>query len=323
MFIARISRGRSIREFVIGVLLVPSGFTFLWFTVFGNTALAMQLEGTAQMVDAVQADVAVALFQFLGHLPFASISMTVATLLVVTFFVTSSDSGSLVIDIITSGGEPEPPVWQRVFWAIMEGVVAAVLLLAGGLAALQTGAIASGFPLAAILLIVCYGLFKALRGERQRQQSLQSVPAATASHPPVPWKQRLAVLLHNPTRERAVAFLRDTVAPAFKEVAEEIRGRGMAAEVEAGEREVTITITHGEDVFLYGVALRSVPVPSFAMTALEGEREGPDHTWRAEVALREGGQRYDIMGFSKEQVIADLLGQYERHMHYLNLHVTA
>ncbi len=77
----------------------------------------------------------------------------------------------------------------------------------------------------------------------------------------------------------------------------------------------------GGDDFLYGVALRSVPVPSFAVTALEGEREGPDHTWRAEAALREGGQRYDIMGYTREQVIADLLGQYERHMHYLNLHM--
>ena len=321
MFIARISRGRTIREFIIGVLLVPSGFTFLWFTVFGNTALAMQLDGSAQMVDAVQADVAVALFQFLGHLPFAGISMTIATLLVVTFFVTSSDSGSLVIDIITSGGEPEPPVWQRVFWAVTEGVVAAVLLLAGGLAALQTGAIASGFPLAAILLVVCYGLFTALRHETHRQQSLQAAPGLAMGHPPVPWKHRLAVLLHQPTRERAVAFLRDTVVPALKEVAEEIRGRGMSAEVEVAERDARIVVTHGEDVFVYGVTLRSVPVPSFALAALEGEREGPDRTWRAEVALREGGQRYDIMGFGKEQVIADLLGQYERHMHYLNMHM--
>lgn len=321
MFIARISRGRTIREFVVGVLLVPSGFTFLWFTVFGNTALAMQLDGSAQMVDAVQADVAVALFQFLGHLPLAGISMTIATLLVVTFFVTSSDSGSLVIDIITSGGEPEPPVWQRVFWAVTEGVVAAVLLLAGGLAALQTGAIASGFPLAAILLVVCYGLFTALRHETHRQQSLQAAPGLAAGHPPIPWKHRLAVLLHQPTRERAVAFLRDTVVPALKEVAEEIRGRGMSAEVEVVERDARIVVTHGEDVFVYGVTLRSVPVPSFAVTALEGEREGPDRTWRAEVALREGGQRYDIMGFGKEQVIADLLGQYERHMHYLNMHM--
>ncbi|MEP0708942.1 MAG: choline BCCT transporter BetT [Parvibaculum sp.] len=324
MFIARVSRGRTIREFVIGVLLVPSGFTFLWFTVFGNTALAMQLDGTAQMVDAVQADVAVALFQFLGHLPLASISMTIATLLVVTFFVTSSDSGSLVIDIITSGGEPEPPVWQRVFWALMEGLVAAVLLLAGGLAALQTGAIASGFPLALILLVVCYGLFTALRHEVQRQESLQAVTPSVAGHPSMPWKQRLGVLLHQPSRARALAFMKEAVAPALKEVAEEIRGRGLVADVEIGEREAVLTISHGsEDEFHYGVSLRSVPIPSFAITALEGEREGPDRTWRAEVSLREGGQRYDILGYTKDQVIADLLGQYERHMHYLHLHVAS
>ena len=323
MFIARISRGRTIRQFVIGVLLVPSGFTFLWFTVFGNTALAMQLDGTAQMVDAVQTDVAVALFQFLGHLPFAGISMTIATLLVVTFFVTSSDSGSLVIDIITSGGNPEPPVWQRVFWALMEGVVAAVLLLAGGLAALQTGAIASALPLAAILLVVCYGLFTALRQETRRQQSLQFGIPVAASHPPLAWKQRLGTLLHQPTRERALVFMRDIVTPALNDVAAEIRGRGLDADVSVSPDEVRLTVGHGaSDDFLYGVALRSVPVPSFAVTALEGEREGPDHTWRAEAALREGGQRYDIMGYTREQVIADLLGQYERHMHYLNLHMT-
>ncbi len=322
MFIARISRGRTIRQFVIGVLLVPSGFTFLWFTVFGNTALAMQLDGTAQMVDAVQADVAVALFQFLDHLPFAGISMTIATLLVVTFFVTSSDSGSLVIDIVTSGGNPEPPVWQRVFWALMEGVVAAVLLLAGGLAALQTGAIASALPLAAILLVVCYGLFTALRQETRRQQSLQFGIPVAASHPPLAWKQRLGTLLHQPTRERALVFMRDIVTPALNDVAAEIRGRGLDADVSVSPDEVRLTVGHGaSDDFLYGVALRSVPVPSFAVTALEGEREGPDHTWRAEAALREGGQRYDIMGYTREQVIADLLGQYERHMHYLNLHM--
>lgn len=322
MFIARISRGRTIREFVMGVLLVPSGFTFLWFTVFGNTALSMQIDGTAEVVDAVQADVAVALFQFLEHLPLSGISMTIATLLVVTFFVTSSDSGSLVIDIITSGGNPEPPVWQRVFWALTEGVVAAVLLLAGGLAALQTGAIASALPLAAILLLVCYGLFMALRRETQRQKSLQSVAPTSAGHAGVTWRQRLGVLLHQPTRERALAFMRNTVAPALNEVAEEIRQRGMEAEVTVAERTVRLVVSHGDvDDFLYGVALRSVPVPSFAVTLIEGESEGAERTWRAEVALREGSLRYDIMGYSKEQVIADLLGQYERHMHYLNMHM--
>lgn len=324
MFIARVSRGRTIREFVIGVLLVPSGFTFLWFTIFGNTALNMELAGTAEMVGAVQDNVAVALFQFLGHLPFAGISMTIATLLVVTFFVTSSDSGSLVIDIITSGGEPEPPVWQRVFWAVTEGVVAAVLLLAGGLAALQTGAIASALPLALILLVVCYGLFKALRGEVQRQESMQVVSQSVAGGPSMPWKQRLGVLLHQPNRARALAFMKETVALALNEVAGEIRGRGLTADVEIADREARLTVSHGsDDEFHYGVALRGVPVPSFAVTALEGEREGPDRIWRAEVSLREGGQRYDILGYTKEQVIADLLGQYERHMHYLHLHAAS
>ncbi|MEX1155253.1 BCCT family transporter [Parvibaculum sp.] len=321
MFIARISRGRTVREFVVGVLLVPSGFTFLWFTVFGNTALSMELAGTANMVDAVQADVAVALFQFLEHLPFSTITTILATLLVITFFVTSSDSGSLVIDIITSGGDPEPPVWQRIFWAVTEGVVAAILLLAGGLAALQTGAIASGFPLAVILLLVCYGLFTAFRRETLRHRSLQSVGAVGAALPAMPWRQRLGTLLQQPTRARALAFLHDTVAPALEEVAMEIRARGLAASVVASNEDVMLTVAHeGGDDFLYGVELRGVPIPSFAMAMLEGTREGPDRTWRAEVALRHGGQRYDIMGYPKEQVIADLLGQYERHMHDLHLH---
>ncbi|MBX3504868.1 MAG: BCCT family transporter [Parvibaculum sp.] len=319
MFIARISRGRTVREFIIGVLLVPSGFTFLWFTAFGNTALAMELAGVAQMVNAVEADVAVALFQFLEHLPFATISMAVATLLIVTFFITSADSGSLVIDIITSGGEGNPPVWQRIFWAVMAGTIAGVLLVAGGLSALQTAAIAGGLPLAAILLVLCFGLFKALRGEVHRQTSLQSVTPAFAAAA-LPWKQRLGVLLHQPTRARALAFMNDTVAPALNEVAAEICSRGLSAEVVANEREARLTVAHGtEDEFIYGISLRSVAVPSFSVTALEGERAGPDKTWRAEVSLREGSLRYDILGYTKDQVIADLLGQYERHMHYLHL----
>lgn len=321
MFIARISRGRTIREFIIGVLLVPSGFTFLWFTAFGNTALAMELSGAAEMVSAVEADVAVALFQFLGNLPLASISMTIATLLIVTFFVTSADSGSLVIDIITSGGENDPPIWQRIFWALMAGTVAAVLLVAGGLAALQTGAIAGGFPLAAIMLVVCYGLFKALRSEVYRQESLQSVSPLVAGTTAMPWKQRLGVLLHQPTRARALTFMTETVVPALNDVATEIRARGLPAEVDPGDYQASLTVSHGTaDEFVFGVSLRSVPVPSFAVTALEGERQGPDKTWRAEVSLREGSQRYDILGYTREQVIADLLGQYERHMHYLHMH---
>src|SRR5690606_19255034 len=110
------------------------GFTFMWMTFFGDTAIHMvMIQGISELADAVEADTAVALFQFFEYLPLSSITSLLATLLVVTFFVTSSDSGSLVVDMLTNGGHEVSPLWQRVFWAVVEGVVAAALLLAGGL----------------------------------------------------------------------------------------------------------------------------------------------------------------------------------------------
>ncbi|MDG5767965.1 BCCT family transporter [Balneolales bacterium ANBcel1] len=162
MFIARISRGRTIQEFVSGVLLVPTAFTFIWLTVFGNTALSMEIFEGAGISELATEQM---LFAMLDGLPLASISSVAATLVIITFFVTSSDSGSLVIDMLASGGNPNPPVGQRVFWAVSEGAVAAVLLLAGGLAALQTAAISTGLPFTIVLLLMCYSLLKGLRLE--------------------------------------------------------------------------------------------------------------------------------------------------------------
>ena len=166
MFIARISRGRTIREFILGVLFVPAGFTFLWLSVFGNSALFIELGETGgKITSAVISDMPTALYVFLERLPFAPVICLLATILIVTFFVTSSDSGSLVIDIITSGGNENPPVWQRIFWAISEGVVASVLLLAGGLGALQTAAISSALPFSIVMIFICVGLYRALQVE--------------------------------------------------------------------------------------------------------------------------------------------------------------
>lgn len=165
MFIARISKGRTIREFLLGVLLVPVFVTFTWLTVFGNSAIFEQLFGAGGITEAVDRDISIALFTLLDQFPLAVITCTVAVVLVVTFFVTSSDSGALVMDIICSGGNPSPPVLQRVFWAVLTGAVAAVLLLGGGLDALQTGAITTGLPFSIILLGMCYCLWKALHQE--------------------------------------------------------------------------------------------------------------------------------------------------------------
>ncbi len=168
MFIARISRGRTIREFILGVLLVPTAVSFLWFTVVGNTALNLQLDGAAELVDPILNEgEGVAMFVLLENFPAATL-MSVVTILVVTlFFVTSSDSGSFVIDMIASGGSLDPPKAMRVFWAVSEGAVAAVLLGAGGLGALQAASITTGLPFAIVLIVVAFGVARALNKEHR------------------------------------------------------------------------------------------------------------------------------------------------------------
>ncbi|SCX93625.1 BCCT family transporter [Thiohalorhabdus denitrificans] len=163
MFIARVSYGRTIREFIASVLFVPTLVTFVWLTIFGDSALQIEMMGEGGIAAVAQEDVARSLFAFLDHLPLAVITSLLATLVVITFFVTSSDSGSLVIDIITAGGKANPPTTQRVFWAVSEGIVAAVLLIGGGLTALQTAAITTGFPFGILLLIMGYTLIKGMQ----------------------------------------------------------------------------------------------------------------------------------------------------------------
>jgi len=165
MFIARISRGRTIREFILGVLIVPTIITFFWLSTFGGSALFLELNALADIQTAVKENVATSLYVLLENFPIGSVTSLVAVILVTSFFVTSSDSGSLVIDSLTAGGKLDAPVAQRVFWALTEGGVAAVLLLGGGLAALQTAAISTGLPFMVILLFMAYSLTKGLSKE--------------------------------------------------------------------------------------------------------------------------------------------------------------
>lgn len=174
MFIARISKGRTIQEFILGVLIVPSLVTFFWISAFGSSAIQEALLGNNAIVDAVNEDVAIALFVFLEEYPIAIVLNLVAVLLIAGFFVTSSDSGSLVIDSLTSGGKIDAPVGQRIFWALTEGTVAAVLLVGGGLQALQTASIVTGLPFAFILLFMCYSLYKGLDEDLKKIKQKES-----------------------------------------------------------------------------------------------------------------------------------------------------
>lgn len=165
MFIARISRGRTIREFIVGVLLVPSLLSFLWVTAFGSTSIWMDLNGNSAIVEAVRENISTALFEFLSTFPMGYIFSGLAIIVIVSFFVTSSDSGSLVIDMITAGGLPDPPKIQRIFWAILAGLVAATLLVGGGLVALQTAALSMALPFSIVMLLICYSLYRGLKNE--------------------------------------------------------------------------------------------------------------------------------------------------------------
>ncbi len=180
MFIARISKGRSIREFILGVLIVPSLITFFWISAFGSTSIQQALAGDETILNAVDENVATALFVFLEDFPFAVVLNIIGVILIAGFFVTSSDSGSLVVDSLTSGGKIDAPVGQRVFWAVAEGSIAAVLLIGGGLQALQTASIVTGLPFAFILLFMCYSLYTGVRDEylkaeeKKAQKELES-----------------------------------------------------------------------------------------------------------------------------------------------------
>ena len=173
VFIARISRGRTIREFILGVLLIPITILFLWFTAFGGSAVHMELMAAADpslaspgLVEAVKADYGSAIFKLMEFYPFAKAATLLIIVMIVLWFVTSSDSASFVIDMLTSGGDANPPKIQRLFWAGTEGVIAAVLLAAGGLGALQAASIVSGFPFAVVILIMLYSLLRGLSRDR-------------------------------------------------------------------------------------------------------------------------------------------------------------
>jgi choline/glycine/proline betaine transport protein len=176
IFIARISRGRTIREFILAVLFVPTLVTFLWFSVMGGTALELQRTGEADLLAAVQQDEAQSLQNLLAELPIGGITTILATLVILLFFVTSSDSGSLVDDIVTSGGDPHPPKAQRVFWAVSEGSVAIVLLLLGGLSAIRNAAISLGLPMSVLLIAAGIALWQSLRADPSRQPSASAAP---------------------------------------------------------------------------------------------------------------------------------------------------
>lgn len=323
LFIAKISRGRTIREFVVGVMLVPTLFTFLWFSIFGDTALHMiMVEGYTTLIDDVQADTAIALFKLFELLPWTALVSFVTVVLIVTFFVTSSDSGSLVIDSLASGGAAITPVWQRVFWATLQGAVASALLVAGGLSALQTMSIASALPFAVILLIAAFGMWRALSIEGHREVSLQAHMQAVRHAEPGGWKKRLTELIEFPSRVEVERFINTRALEAMQTVGSALREKSWPAEVcfdVANQRSYIEIVREGEIDFIYEIRLRGYSRPSFAYPQMARDEDGDEQYYRAEVFLRNGGLAYDMYGSSAQEIIDDMLSQFGNYLHFLHI----
>ena len=304
------------------MLLVPLGFTFLWMTIYGNSALyQVMVEGSTGLVEAVAADSSVAIFQFLEDYPLAMVTSSIATLLVVVFFVTSADSGALVIDMLSSKGEDESPVWQRIFWALLVGAIAIALLLAGGLGALQAATIASALPFTFIMILMCWGMVRAMSLEMVKRRSVRDARIAPVATGGGDWKARLRALAHHPSQREVLDFLHDQVRPAFEDVAVELRRQSLPVDVVEGEDgRVWLQVGHGEEMdFFYSVRPLPYEPPTFMLDDPRRKRRDDQRYFRAEVHLREGGQDYDVMGWRKDELIHDVLDQYQRHIHFLNV----
>ncbi|MGC9518167.1 MAG: BCCT family transporter [Desulfuromonadaceae bacterium] len=328
LFIAKISRGRTIRQFVFGVMLVPTIFTFMWFSVFGDTALHLIMEkGYHELITQVQSNQAIALFKLYERLPWTALTSFVTVFLIITFFVTSSDSGSLVIDSLSAGGKgEESPVWHRSFWAITEGVVAAVLLVAGGLKALQAMAITTALPFAIIMLTAVAGMWRALVIEGHTEVSLQSHMRREhhgAERHKGGWKARLAEMVRFPNYADVMDFIRGEVIKSMNRVRDELQAQGWDASVSFEEKNgrAYLEVTRTDQVdFIYDIRVCEYLMPEFAYPEMPMDKTKARHYYRAEVFLRRGGQSYDIYGFESNQIIDDILGQFEKHLHFL--HVT-
>lgn len=322
MFIARISRGRTVREFIVGVLFIPTAFNLLWMTVFGNGAIWIDTHVAQGALSATASNVDALLFRFFEYLPLAKAVSWIAVLLIALFFVTSADSGAYVVDAIASRGHPQSPVWQRLFWAAVLGMTAVVLLLAGGLKALQAMTLVTALPVAAIMVLLCIGLWRGMKADLAHAG--QDLAPATSFWTGQHWRKRLEQIVHQPTAADVNRFLKVSVLPAMQEVVAEMRKQGVDARVQddtavtegadAGSVRLIVPITGLRD-FVYGVRPVTRRLPGFMLTEVTDDEENVRrHVVEPITFFEDGREGYDVQYLRQEELIADILRNYERYL---------
>lgn len=336
MFLARISRGRTLREFVAGTMVIPFMYIVMWISIFGNAAIDHVRDGHLDFAEMTLETPELGFYTLLQDYPAATFIIGIATFVGLLFYVTSADSGALVMGNLSSHlptARDDARAWVRIFWATVTGLLTIGVLIVGGIPALQNATIVMGLPFSFVMLLVVVGLFKALNDDdkhiRSREQSMRNIVTGAGSVSElasVSWRDRLARTFDQVSPRQATRYIDRVVQPALEAVAKELETQGMAASVVRGGDEnvedvspdtiihdrVKLVALEGEHQFIY----RILAIDALAPMYLGRVGSSRAQSTRLEVHLPQGGQDYDIMGYSADAIIHDVLDHFDRHQDF-------
>ncbi|WP_297576293.1 BCCT family transporter [uncultured Deefgea sp.] len=314
LFIAKISRGRTIREFVVGVILIPSAFTFLWMTVFGNSVIWFDMHVANGALSATSGNIDALLFNFFQYLPLPALASALSLLLIAVFFVTSADSGALMLDSLASKSEQKSPIWQRLLWVFILGTTASILLWTGGQKALMTMTLIAALPFTVIIILLAYSLWRGLASDQRHSQQALS-PTSTfwnGEH----WKMRLEHILRQSSQTDVNQFITTIVEPALNTIADEMRQQGCHATIQRDNEHCIALVLpqNGMRDFVYGVRAETRPMASFALSQISLPASDRKLSIEPMTFFADGRKGYNVEYLRQAELIADVLKQYERYL---------
>ena len=323
LFIARISKGRTIREFIFGVLVIPSMFGILWFTVFGNTAIWLNDGEAACTLGQMISSPETLLFKFLDYLPLSGVTGLVSLVVISLFFITSADSGIYVLNNIASRDKSlVAPRWQAVMWGVLMSVVAIVLMQSGGLANLQAMTLLVALPFAMLMLLMCFSLWKGLSADKKYFDT--KVNPTSIFWTGDKWKERLEQMMNQTQEKDILRFLKHTVLPAMRELRQELIGKyDLSVQINTlfDQDEPAVELVIQKDLmrdFMYGVKSIGREVSEQLINDDNLPHIQHSMTYEPYTYFFDGRVGYDVQYMDQDELIADMLKHYERYLSLLD-----
>jgi len=323
LFIARISKGRTIREFIFGVLVIPSMFGILWFTVFGNTAIWLNDGEAAGTLGQMISSPETLLFKFLDYLPLSGVTGLVSLVVISLFFITSADSGIYVLNNIASRDKSlVAPRWQAVMWGVLMSVVAIVLMQSGGLANLQAITLLVALPFAMLMLLMCFSLWKGLNADKKYFDT--KVNPTSIFWTGDKWKERLEQMMNQTQEKDILRFLKHTVLPAMRELRQELISKyDLSVQINTlfDQDEPAVELVIQKELmrdFMYGVKSIGREVSEQLINDDNLPHIQHSMTYEPYTYFFDGRVGYDVQYMDQDELIADMLKHYERYLSLLD-----